>query len=138
MHKNLKIKPNRMKINYFIRIVCDRMEVNSENIRKRIRTERIAYARHMIAYFLYNYTSFCLMEVAMELCRKDHQTIINSLEVCDKILDNDKGYKYNKELKDLIQQVGAMPRIPKRWKKQNQLVSCHPETPPSNPQHLNS
>lgn len=116
--KQKKVKPTQLRIDYFINMVCVRMEVRPETITKRIRFQKIAFARHMICYFLYNYTSMCLMDVARAIGRKDHQTIINSLEVCENILDNDKGFKYYDELSDLLKEIGNTPRIEKRWRKQ--------------------
>ena len=160
--KQKKVKPSKIRIDYIVNRVCARMEVRQENITQKIRFERISYARHMICYFLYHYTSFCLMDVARIINRKDHQTIINSLEVCEKILDNDKGYKYYEELSDLLKELGNTPRIEKRWRnqktktnpqkaskklsrhnakkqrKQIQGRSSRLEIPASNPQHLNS
>jgi chromosomal replication initiation ATPase DnaA len=124
-----KVKPTQTRINYVIKRVCARMGVRHENITKKIRFERIAYARHMICYFLYHYSTMCLMDVAHAINRKDHQTIINSLEVCENILDNDKGFKYYEEFADLLNELGTSPRISKRWRKQTQLASDHQPIP---------
>ena len=131
-----KVKPTQIRIDYVINRVCQRMEVRPENIVKKIRFEKIAYARHMICYFLYHYTSMCLMDVARVIGRKDHQTIINSLEVCENILDNDKGFKYYAELFDLLQEIGSAPRIEKRWR--NQKTKAKPKKSVKRPSRHNA
>jgi len=116
--KQKKVKPTQTRINYVIDRVCARMGVRPDSVTKKIKFERIAYARHMTCYFLYHYSTMCLMDVAHAINRKDHQTIINSLEVCEKILDNDKGFKYYDELSALLKELGTTPRIAKRWRNQ--------------------
>jgi chromosomal replication initiation ATPase DnaA len=120
--KQKKVKPSKVRIDYIINRVCFRMSVRPETITKKIRFGKICAARHMVVYFLYHYTIMSLMDVARSINRKDHATIINSLEVCENILDNDKGFKYYEELMDLLKEIGTTPRIEKRWRKQKPRV----------------
>lgn len=133
LRKKHALKPTDPKINYYIDAVSRSMQVNPENVRKKTRMQRVAYARHMIAFFLYNFTTLSLEEVAFTLGRKDHQTILNSLEVCGKILENDKGYPYYEEFVGLIMELGTTPYIPKKSKLQNQAVFSHLLKPLTNP-----
>lgn len=111
---------------YFIDLVCGEMGIEPGMVTMRTREERVAYARHMIAYLLYNYTFLSLQDVAKLIGRKDHGTIRNSLRVCNKVLDNNKGYKYNAEFVRVLEQLQTMPDILKKQRKKSQEASAHP------------
>jgi chromosomal replication initiation ATPase DnaA len=98
------------------------MGVKPEIIKNRVRTTRIAYTRHFIAYFLYTHTSLNLKEVARAMGRNDHSTIKNSLKVCKNVFDNDKGYPYNQELSTLVEKLSVTPLVLKKKKQQIQLT----------------
>lgn len=114
-------KANQETINFYVSKVCAKMGVNPQVVKNRVRTERMAFARHYIAYFLYNNTTLCLSEVADAIGRKDHTTIRNCLKVCNKVLDVRNGYKFRNEFIELIDELSSTaPRIPRRQRKQIQ------------------
>lgn len=114
-------KASKQTINFYVSRVCSKLDVNPQFIKKRVRMERIAFARHFIAYFLYNNTTLNLTEVAKAIGRNDHTTVRNCLMVCNKVLDERNGYRFRTEFIELIDELtSTAPRIPKRKMKQIQ------------------
>jgi chromosomal replication initiation ATPase DnaA len=103
-------KPTKKKIDFIIDLVCEKMCLHNRNlILNPNRTTRVAFSRHFVCYLLYYGTSMSLNEIANVLNKKDHSTIVNSLKVCKKVWDNDKGYPYYDEFRELLDLLSINP-----------------------------
>lgn len=122
-------RPKYQIAKHYIKCVCEKLDVDFRLITSKSRKKEIVYARHISAFFLYHLTSCSLKDVAFFLGKINHTTICNSLSICKKILDNDKGYPYYDEFVELASlicndiPIDTLKKIKKRgqW---NQEKGC--------------
>ena len=92
------LKPEENPIfDLVIRLVCEKLKVNREDVLSRSRKADFVGARTIIFYILCKYGDSTLKEIG-RMFGKDHSTIIYARDTCQDYMDINKKYKRKVDL----------------------------------------
>jgi len=73
-----------------IKVVCDYFKVNETQIKGRKRDASIVLPRHIAIYLIKKYTNLSLKDIARQIGKKDHSTIIHSINKIERLIKIDQ------------------------------------------------
>ncbi|MFN3604208.1 MAG: DnaA ATPase domain-containing protein [Leptonema sp. (in: bacteria)] len=82
-------KSNLLTIDQIIEVVCEHYKVSKEELFSNTKEKRIAFPRHMVAYFSVKFANYTLTFVAKYLHKKDHTSILYAIKKIEDLLTKD-------------------------------------------------
>lgn len=99
-----KIQQKKVLPSDVIRMTCSYYDIPQSAIRGSIRTERVALARQVCMYILREILRINLVEVAVQVRRKDHTTVIHAVDKVSRLMAKDPSFK--EEVDAIIRTLG--------------------------------
>jgi len=87
MYRN--IKASVIETETIIKVVCEYFNITLEKLKKQNRYSDVVFARSMLIYFLFKYTTMSKSEIARML-NKDHTSIIHNLRSFQDRIDTEE------------------------------------------------
>lgn len=91
--KDKRVKPNTEKLEFILNEVAKRVGVEVEDVLGFRRFRELPLARHIFCKLARLNTSATLFEIAQFLGKRDHTTIIYSVQTCNDLMFSDKSVK---------------------------------------------
>jgi len=74
-------------------VVAKHYKINATDMRSKSRSAHIAYARQVAIFLTRNLTNLSLADIGEAFGKRDHSTVIHSIEKINKLLDEDKNLR---------------------------------------------
>lgn len=80
---------NSINIDQIVEVVCEHYRIPKEEIFRNTKEKRIAFPRHLIAYFSVKFANYTMKSVAKILNKKDHTAILYAIKKIEELLAKD-------------------------------------------------
>ncbi len=80
---------NSIHIDQIVEVVCEHYGIPKEEIFRNTKEKRIAFPRHLIAYFSVKFANYTMTSVAKFLNKKDHTAILYAIKKIEELLSKD-------------------------------------------------
>ncbi|MFV0289767.1 MAG: chromosomal replication initiator protein DnaA [Mangrovibacterium sp.] len=91
--KLVKGSKPELSVNYISKVVCEHLNVTSNDILSKTRKREIVQARQLAMYFAKNMTTQSLASIGSQIGNKDHATVLHACKAVKNLVETDKDFK---------------------------------------------
>lgn len=96
---------NKITFDRIVEVVCQECDASKEAIMSNRRNAEIVYPRHIIMYLAYDMLGITYQQIAHNLNRSDHTTVINGCKKVEEDINTNKSGKNTREKVDSIKKI---------------------------------